>query len=381
MYSLASAQNTSLLGLQRLFVDAPYREQIIHQVRDPVIRAFWRHEFETWDDRYRKEALGPIHNKVGQLFGSPAIRNILGQVTGRIDLRRVMDGGIFIARLPKGPLGADKASLFGSLVVSLFQLAALQRDDTPEEERIDFHLYIEEFQNFMTAGIASALSEVRKYRLDLTLVNQYTKSLREDVRDAVFGNVGCIMAFRVGNHDAKLLEQEYAPDVPATQFLNLGRRQMWVHLQEQGVPSVPFQAETLAFTPATYGQRDVVIQASRQRYARPRAEVEEKITRFLTPKNPPVRRASVKVPPRVRSKKAGAVASSERPEVEHTLSLRLSPSARTAPSSGGRRQTRPCIHVITDMSTVAPDHITEGTTPIVEGTREFDNTGSWLPRG
>jgi hypothetical protein len=177
--ALAAAQNTSLLGIERLLVDPRYRQQILHQVHDPVIRLFWREEFATWDDRYRKEAIAPIQNKIGQLFASPLLRNVLGQVTGRIDLRTVMDQrGIFLANLSKGALGADKANLMGSLLVSLFHLAAMQREDTPEDARVDFLLVIDEFQNFVTGSFATALAEVRKYRLNLVLANQYNRHYR-----------------------------------------------------------------------------------------------------------------------------------------------------------------------------------------------------------
>jgi energy-coupling factor transporter ATP-binding protein EcfA2 len=161
--ALVSAKNTSLLGLERLLVDPHYRQHILRQVTDPVILHFWEFEFAQWSDKYRTEAIGPIQNKVGQLFASPELRNVLGQVTGRIDMRTVLDtpGSIFLANLSKGALGDDKANLIGSFIVSLCRLAAMQRQDTPEEERRDFLLVCDEFQNFVTLSFAAALSEVR----------------------------------------------------------------------------------------------------------------------------------------------------------------------------------------------------------------------------
>ena len=287
--SLAAAKNTSLLGIERLLVDATYRQQITRQVTDPVIQFFWREEFERWNERYRREAIAPIQNKIGQVFASPLLRNVLGQVTGRIDMRTVMDtpGSIFLANLSKGALGDDKANVMGSFLVSVCRLAAMQREDTPEEDRRDFVLIADEFQNFVTGSFANALSEVRKYRLNLVLANQYSKQVREDIMDAVFGNVGSIISFRVGHHDATLLEHAFAPDVPANQFLNLRRHQVLARIQKNGMPGFPFIGRTLRHEPVAFGQRAAILHGSRARYARPRREVEEHIQRFLRHKNPP----------------------------------------------------------------------------------------------
>ena len=287
--SLASAQNTSLLGLERLLVDANYRERILRQVSDPIVLHFWQFEFERWSERYRTEAIESIQNKVGQLFASPELRNVLGQVTGRIDMRTVMDtpGSIFLANLSKGALGDDKANLIGSFIVSLCRMAAMQREDTPEAKRLDFLLIADEFQNFVTSSFATALSEVRKYRLNLLLAHQYRTQVREDILDAVYGNVGSMISFRVGNDDAELLERQFAPDVAAQQFLNLGRHQVWARIQENELPGVPFEGRTLRPELGMYHQRDAIVQASRVWYAQPRSKVEAKIARFLPRKNPP----------------------------------------------------------------------------------------------
>ena len=178
-------------------------------------------------------------------------------------------------------LGPAATSLFGSLLVSLFQAAALQREDTPEEERIDFHLYVEEFQNFMSMSFAHALSEVRKYRLNLILVNQYSKVLKPVILDSILTNCGTIISFRVGSHDAELLSQEFAGHFPSPQFVNLARRHILVRLLEHGVQCVPFEGETTDCIKADFGTADLVRQHTRDRYARPRAEVEGKIARFL----------------------------------------------------------------------------------------------------
>ena len=254
-----------------------------------MVLHFWQTEFDAWSQSYRTEAIGAIQNKVGQLFASPELRNVLGQVTGRIDMRTVMDtpGSIFLANLSKGALGDDKANLIGSLLVSLCRIAAMQREDTPEEERRDFLLVADEFQNFVTASFATALSEVRKYRLNLLLAHQYHKQVREDIRDAVFGNVGSVISFRVGYDDAALLEEVFAPDVAAAQFLNLGRHHLWARIQEDGLPGVPFEGRTLRPMLGMYHQRDAILNASRTRYACQRDKVEAKIARFLPRKSLP----------------------------------------------------------------------------------------------
>ena len=287
--TLASAKNTSLLGLQRLLVDPHYRARLLRQVHDPIVLHFWHTEFDAWSERYRTEVIESIQNKVGQLFASPELRNVLSQVTGRIDMRAIMDtpGSIFLANLSKGAVGDDKAHLIGSFIVSLCRIAAMQREDTPEEKRRDFLLIADEFQNFVTSSFAAALSEVRKYRLCLLLSHQYQKQIREDIRDAVFGNVGSIISFRVGHDTAEMLESELAPDVSATQLVNLGRHEIYARIQEDGLPGVPFAGRTVRPAPYRYAQRDAIIAASRDRYAVPRLVVEDKIRRFMPRKNPP----------------------------------------------------------------------------------------------
>ena len=278
---LSSVRDTSLLGVRRLLVDETYRAKLLRHVHDPSILAYWRDEFPK-TERDQREWTPSIQNKIGQFFASSLIRNCLGQPSGRITLRDVMDRrGILIARIPKGVLGPAATSLFGSLLVSLFQAAALQREDTPEEERIDFHLYVEEFQNFMSMSFAHALSEVRKYRLNLILVNQYSKVLKPVILDSILTNCGTIISFRVGSHDAELLSQEFAGHFPSPQFVNLARRHILVRLLEHSVQCVPFEGETTDCIKADFGTADLVRQHTRDLYARPRAEVERKIARFL----------------------------------------------------------------------------------------------------
>jgi hypothetical protein len=288
--ALTAANNTSLLGVNRLLVDEAYRAKVLGMVTDPAVQMFWDAEFPT-NDRDRREWIAPIQNKIGQFFGFPAIRNCLGQASGRLRVREIMDHRrIFIARIPRAVLGLSGTNLFGSLLVSLFEIAALQREDTPEEDRVDFHLYVDEFQNFSSLTFAQALSEVRKYKLNLILVNQYTQSLAPEVLDAVLGNCATIISFRVNSQDGELLSHAYADHIPAKRFVNLARGQILVRLQEHGVQQVPFEGETFAPAPADYGMGEVIREQSRTRYARPRAQVEEQIKRFLLARHAKARR-------------------------------------------------------------------------------------------
>jgi hypothetical protein len=214
--ALLDCENVSLLGVQRMLVDERYRDWVVKQVKDPSVRSFWRDEFTSYDNRFLSEVLSPVRNKVGQLLMAPPLRHILGQVRSTFDTRFVMDQGrILIANLSKGRLGADKANLLGALLVTQFELAAMARADTPEANRRDFYLYIDEFHNFSTDSFASILSEARKYRLCLTLAHQYVDQLEEPIRHAVFGNVGSLLSFRVGEADAEMLARQFAPWRPS----------------------------------------------------------------------------------------------------------------------------------------------------------------------
>ena len=276
--ALSECENVSLLGLQRMLSDSRYRAWVVRQVTDPVVRSFWVNEFESYDERYLHEAIAPIQNKVGQLLMSPHLRNVLGQVRSRIEARFIMDSGrIFIADLSKGRLGADKSNLIGSCLVTQFELAAMSRTDVPEEERRDFFLYVDEFQSFMSDSFVSILSEARKYRLCLTLSHQYIGQLRPEVREAVFGNVGSIVAFRAGQRDADVLEREFGQDYSASRLVGLGNHEVCAKL----IHREPFVGRTLPPWGKRHGRRNTIVRRSREKYAKPRKMVEERIRRWL----------------------------------------------------------------------------------------------------
>jgi DNA segregation ATPase FtsK/SpoIIIE-like protein len=279
--ALLDCQNTSLLGVNRMLTDAEYRAWVIRQVLDPFVRNFWAEEFSGYDARFVRESIAPIQNKIGQFLMNPPIRNILGQVKSKIDFRFMMDTGrVFIANLSKGKLGADKANLLGSLLATQFQLAAMSRTDTPEAERRDFHLFIDEFHNFTTDTFAAMLAEARKYRLCLTLSHQYLDQLSPEVRQAVFGNAGTMIAFRIGHTDAELLAKEFANTFITGQFVELDRYQIFIRLLENGVTSTPFPAKTLPALDNRHTRRQELVDRSRERYAARRGTVEQKLRRW-----------------------------------------------------------------------------------------------------
>src|SRR5271170_7974409 len=218
LLALLEFPNSTLLGILRMFAEPEYRKRIVSNLKDPVIKAFWQNEFARYSQKLETEALAAIQNKVGQFVSNPLIRNILGQSRSTINMRDIMDSGkIFIANLSKGRMGEDNSALLGAMIITRMQLAAMSRVDISEEKRRDFFLYVDEFQNFATASFANILSEARKYHLIITLAHQYIGQLVSNdgntkVRDAVFGNVGTIITFRVGAADGEFLEKEFMPE-------------------------------------------------------------------------------------------------------------------------------------------------------------------------
>lgn len=203
--ALYYCQNASLLGVERMLVDEKYRAWVVRQVKDVKVRQYWLGQFERLNQKTQAEYAEPILNKIDAFLLPHTVRNIVGQTRKRIDARFMMDhGSIFLANLSKGKIGADRASLLGSLWITQFQIAAMSRVDSPQAERRDFFLFVDEWQSFLTKAFTSVLSECRKYRLCLTLANQYFGQIDRTVLDAVFGNVSSIVAFRVGHADAEI---------------------------------------------------------------------------------------------------------------------------------------------------------------------------------
>ena len=282
--ALLDCRDATLLGVNRMLTDDRFREQVIRQIEDPFIRAFWAEEYAGYDMRFKREAIAPIQNKLGQFLMNPVVRNILGQVKCKVDIPFIMDNGrLFIANLSKGRLGHDKANLLGSLLTTQFQLGAMARVNRPEDARRDFYLFIDEFQNFTTDAFASILAEARKYRLCLTLSHQYIDQLPLPIQQAVFGNVGSLISFRVGNTDAEVMQKEFGNTIPASALADLGRYEAVVKLLENGTNLEPFRAKMLPPIGNYRGRRDKLIARSRERFGTPRVEIEEKLERWMDP--------------------------------------------------------------------------------------------------
>jgi hypothetical protein len=280
--ALLDCDNVSLLGVQRMLSDGRYRAWVVKQIKDPMVRSFWVNEFEGYNKTFMLEAIAPIQNKVGQLLMSPHVRNILGQVRSRIDARFMMDNGrIFIADVSKGKLGADKSNLMGAFLVTQFQLAAMSRSDVPESERRDFFLYVDEFQSFASDSFVSILSEARKYRLCLTLSHQYIDQLRPEIRDAVFGNIGSLVSFRVGKRDAEILEKEFGDAYSAKRFVDLQNHEICIKILNNGEHGDPFVARTLPPWGNRHNHRTKIVRRSREKYGASRKIVEDRIRRWL----------------------------------------------------------------------------------------------------
>ena len=280
--ALLEYPDSTLLGINRMLADPEYRTKVVAKITDPIVKSFWVTEYARYTQRYEVEATAAIQNKVGQFVSNALIRNIIGQTKSTLNMRKIMDEGkILILDLSKGRIGEDNSRLLGALLITKLQLAAMSRVDTPEEERKDFYLYVDEFQNFATESFANILSEARKYRLCLTVGHQYISQMDETVRDAVFGNVGTMAVFRVGAEDAEFLEKEFSPEFTAEDLVNLSKYNIYLKLMIDGIASHPFSAETLAPPiPLKESNRDKIIGASRERYGVKRGIVEEKITRW-----------------------------------------------------------------------------------------------------
>lgn len=279
--ALLEYPGSTMLGISRLLVDKRFRRKVVEKLTDPIVKGFWVDEFAEYNDRFRNEAIAPIQNKVGQFLSSSIIRNIVGQPKSTINLREIMDNKkILLLNLAKGRIGEDSSALLGAMMITRLQLAAMSRVDTPENERTDFYLYVDEFQNFATESFAGILSEARKYRLDLILAHQYIEQLDEKVMPAVFGNVGTIMCFRVGAADAEFLAKEFFPTFAEEDLLNLTKFDVYMKLMIDGVASEPFSATTLPPLEGKTMNRDKMIKVSRERYGKPKELVEEKILRW-----------------------------------------------------------------------------------------------------
>jgi len=284
--ALLEYPGSTFLGIMRLLTDSAYRRMVLNEVKDPIIRDFFINEYEKYDPKFRTEAIAPIQNKVGQFLSASTIRNIIGQPKSTIDIRKVMDEGkILLADLSIGKIGEDNSALLGSMLITKIQLAAMGRVNVEEADRRDFYLYVDEFQNFATDSFATILSEARKYRLNLAMANQYTAQMPESVSNAVFGNVGTMISFRVGAQDADTLVKEMEPVFDANDLVNLDNFQIYLKMAIDGVTVPAFSASTLPPRTDKTNLTDRIIESSRKIYSKPLDEVEDYIAEWSTPIN------------------------------------------------------------------------------------------------
>ncbi len=279
LMALLETPGSTLLEIMRLLTDKDFRDKIVNNLRDPVVKNFWTNEFARYHDKFQVEAIAPIQNKVGQFLTNPIIRNIIGQKKSSFDCRDVMDGGkILIVNISKGLMGEGNSALLGALLVAKLKQAAMSRADMPAEDRRDFFLYVDEFQNFATESFADILSEARKYRLCLIISHQYIEQLPDEVKAAIFGNVGTFIVFRVGANDAEWLEKEFEPEFLANDLVNLGKYNIYLKLMIDGVASRAFSASTLPPYPIPEGDvANEIVEEGRKKFANPKAEVEKMI--------------------------------------------------------------------------------------------------------
>lgn len=265
----------TMLDITRILTDKRFRNEVLTYVNDPVVKNFWTIEFASWNDRFMTEAIAPILNKVGAFTANPLVRNIIGQPKNSFNIRQIMDERkILIVNLSRGLVGEDNAALLGALLVTKVQMAAMSRADMPAEERTPFYLYVDEFQNFATDSFATILSEARKYGLNLTVANQYTAQMMQEVKDAVFGNVGSIISFRTSADDARGMLKYFEPKFDEHSMVHMHNRHFAISMTIQGEKVPAFSAISLNLPPYGFDYTPQIIEHSRSQYTRPREYVE-----------------------------------------------------------------------------------------------------------
>jgi hypothetical protein len=279
--ALLETPDSNILGIPRILSDTQFRQRVIMQIQDPVVKGFWTNEFSTSAEQFSREAVVPIMNKVGQFISNPIVRNMVGQRENMLDFSKFMNQGkIVIINISKGKLGDENAALLGSMFITKIQQAALARANMPEDERKDFYFYVDEFQNFATDAFSSILSEARKYHLDLTIAHQYIAQLPDDVKATAFGNVGSLIVFPVGGDDASYLAKEFTPIFSADDMINLNLRDMYIKMSVDGRITQPFSARTLDVPKPEVDYTTKILTHSRLTYGKHKISVENEIKRW-----------------------------------------------------------------------------------------------------
>ncbi len=283
--ALLDRPTTTMLDITRMLTDKKFRQETLTYCQDTVVLNFWKVEFASWNDKFVSEAIAPVLNKVGAFTANPIIRNIIGQPKSTFNIRQIMDEGkILIVNLSKGLIGEDNAAILGAFLVTKIQLAAMSRSDIEHiEDRRPFYLYVDEFQNFATDSFATILSEARKYGLNLTVANQYISQMTDTVRDAVFGNVGTMISFRVSADDAPILAKQFEPQFEPNDLLQMHNRHFIINMVIAGEKAPAFSATTLMLPPPQTDNTGRIIENTRRLYSRLRAEVEQEISLAIQP--------------------------------------------------------------------------------------------------
>jgi hypothetical protein len=276
--ALLEVGNATVLSIIKLLTDRDYRQSIIKQLNDQTVKNFWTNEFAAWSEKFDSEAIMPILNKVAQFVSSPMIRNIVCQTENKMNLTDIMNNRkILLVKLSKGQLWESNANLIGAMMITRIYQVAMMRAEMREDERVPFSVYIDEFQNFATDTFENILSEVRKYKLNITVAHQYMDQLSSSLRRTIFGNVANIISFRVGAEDAAVLAKEYEPVFTIPDIMNLWVREMYLKINVDGENTEAFSARTMNVPRLPYDFSQDIWNLSRQTYARPRKDVEAKI--------------------------------------------------------------------------------------------------------
>lgn len=286
LLALLEYPDTTILSVTRILTDKAYRDRVVEYIKEPSVKAFWVNEFGNWDERYQKEAAAGVLNKVSQFVSNPLIRNIVGQAKSSFDFRKAMDEKkIILVNLSQGQVGEENSKLLGAMITTKIYLAAMSRADVSKERLAQlpyFYLYVDEFQTVVNDSFASILSQARKYKLSLIFAHQYIEQLPEEVRAAIFGNVGTRINFRVGAADAEFLEKGFGEVFLSPDIVGLSRFQIYLILMIDGVGSQPFSARTLApITKPSISYREEIVQSSRSLYAGNRQQIEAQIVAWM----------------------------------------------------------------------------------------------------
>ena len=279
--ALLDYPDSTMLDITRILTDSQFRAKVIKHIEDPVVKNFWTVEFSSWNSKFASEAVAPVLNKVGAFTANPLVRNIIGQKKSSFNIRQIMDENkILIVNLSRGLVGEDNAALLGSLLVTKIQLAAMSRADVPASQRTPFYLYVDEFQNFATDSFATILSEARKYGLNLTVANQYIAQMLPQVKDAIFGNVGSIVAFRTSADDARTMQKYFEPKFTEYDLVHMHNRHFVINMTIEGEKVPAFSAITLNLPNIETNFTTEIIEHSRMMYSKTSQEISSSINEY-----------------------------------------------------------------------------------------------------